>query len=193
MPVASPSHTHSTFAIQSLFREQGAVVRGVSSEPIRTVIPPGAVAPDFELPALIGGVKHRFHLREQLSKANVVLAFYPLNWEPVSARQLVEYQGQREKLAPRSEVVGISVDSIMNATVWERDIGPFDFTLCSDFWPHGEVSRGYGVFRETNPLAGASERALFVVDRSGKIAFSKVYSLQELPPLAEMLEALRNL
>jgi peroxiredoxin len=168
-------------------------VRGVSSEPIRTVIPPGAVAPDFELPALIGGVKHRFHLREQLSKTNVVLAFYPLNWEPVSARQLVEYQGQREKLAPRSEVVGISVDSIMNATVWERDIGPFDFTLCSDFWPHGEVSRAYGVFRETNPLAGASERALFVVDRSGKIAFSKVYGFRELPPLAEMLEALRNL
>lgn len=168
-------------------------MRGVSSEPIRTVILPGAVAPDFDLPALIGGVKQRFHLREQLSKTNVVLAFYPLNWEPVSARQLVEYQGQREKLSPRTEVVGISVDSIMNTTVWERDIGPFDCTLCSDFWPHGEVSRSYGVFREANPLAGASERALFVVDRSGKIVFSKIYGLQELPPLAELLQALRKL
>ena len=30
---------------------------------------------------------------------------------------------------------------IMNATAWEREIGPFDFLLASDFWPHGEVSR----------------------------------------------------
>ena len=47
----------------------------------------------------------------------------------------------------------------MNTTVWEREIGPFDFPLCSDFWPHGEVSRSYGVLREAAPLAGASERA----------------------------------
>jgi peroxiredoxin len=168
-------------------------VRGVSSESIRTVLSPGEVAPDFDLPALIGGVKKRFHLREQLSKSNVVLAFYPLNWEPVSARQLVEYQAQREKFAPSAEVVAISVDSIMNSTVWERDIGPFDFALGSDFWPHGEVSRSYGVFREGGPLAGSSERAVFVVERSGKIAFGRMYDSQELPPLSEVLEALGKL
>jgi mycoredoxin-dependent peroxiredoxin len=168
-------------------------VRGVSSEPTRSILPAGEIAPDFDLPALIGGVKMRFRLREQLAKTNVVLAFYPLNWESVSARQLVEYQAQRARLAPRTEVVGISVDSIMNTTVWEREIGPFDYPLCSDFWPHGEVSRAYGIFREQNPLAGASERAVFVVNRSGKVAFSKVYDLEELPPLSETLEALGRL
>lgn len=168
-------------------------MRGVSSEPARSVIPAGEIAPDFDLPALIGGVKMRVRLQEQLAKTNVVLAFYPLNWESVSARQLVEYQAQREEFAPRMEVVGISVDSIMNTTVWERDIGPFDYPLCSDFWPHGEVSRAYGVFRERNPLAGASERAVFLVNRSGKVTFSKVYGLEELPPLSETLEALRTL
>ena len=168
-------------------------MRGVSSEPTRSVIPAGEIAPDFDLPALIGGVKVRFRLREQLAKTNVVLAFYPLNWESASARQLVEYQAQREKFAPRTEVVGVSVDSIMNTTVWERDIGPFDYPLCSDFWPHGEVSRSYGVFRERDPLAVASGRAVFVVDRRGKVVYSKVYGVEELPPLAETLEALRRL
>jgi peroxiredoxin len=168
-------------------------VRGVSSEPTRSVIPAGEIAPDFDLPALIGGVKMRFRLREQLAKTNVVLAFYPLNWESVSARQLIEYQAQREKFAPQTEVAGISVDSIMNTTVWERDIGPFDYPLCSDFWPHGEASRAYGVFRERNLLAGASERAVFVVNRSGRVTFSKVYSLEELPPFSETLEAVRRL
>jgi peroxiredoxin len=81
----------------------------------------------------------------------------------------------------------------MNTTVWEREIGPLDFPLCSDFWPHGEVCRGYGVFREKSPLAGASERAIVVVDRGGRVTFSKVYGLEELPPLSEMLEALGKL
>lgn len=168
-------------------------MRGVSSENPETIVPAGECAPDFDLPVLVGGVKRRFHLKEQLAQKNIVLAFYPLNWEPVSARQLVEYQAERERLlAGNAEVVGISVDSIMNTTVWERDIGPFDFPLCSDFWPHGEVSRAYGVFRENDPYAGASERAIFVVARSGRIVLSKVYGLQEQPPIADVLEVLEK-
>ncbi len=60
----------------------------------------------------------------------------------------------------------------MNATAWEREIGPFDFLLGSDFWPHGEVSRKYGVLaRSRSVQAGASERAIFVVDKAGRIRF----------------------
>jgi peroxiredoxin len=157
------------------------------------VLAPGEVAPDFDLPVLVGGVKKRFHLREQLEKTCVVLAFYPVNWESVSALQLSEYQAQRNHYFPRSEIIAVSVDSIMNTTVWEREIGPLEYPLCSDFWPHGEVSRSYGVFRERNPLAGTSERAIFVIGRAGRIAFSKVYGLEELPPLSETLEALRKI
>jgi peroxiredoxin len=168
-------------------------VRGVTPDTTRAVLAPGEVAPDFDLPVLVGGVKKRFHLREQLEKTCVVLAFYPVNWESVSARQLSEYQAQRNHYFPRSEIVAVSVDSIMNTTVWEREIGPLEYPLCSDFWPHGEVSRSYGVFRDRNPLSGTSERAMFVVDRAGRIAFSKVYGLEDLPPFSETLEALRKI
>jgi len=168
-------------------------VRGVSSEAVKGRLSSGECAPDFDLPALIGGVKKRFHLREQLEKSHVVLAFYPLNWETKSARQLAAYQAEREKLLPRAEVVGVSVDSIMNTTVWEREIGPFQFPLCSDFWPHGEVSRSYGVLRESGPLAGASERSVFVVRQDGRIVFSRLYGVEELPPLSDVLETLQKL
>ena len=167
-------------------------MRGVSSASHRSVLLPGEAAPDFDLPALVAGVKKRFHLHEQLEKSDVVLAFYPLNWESVSARQMVEYQAQRGRFFPETELVGISVDSIMNTTVWEREIGPLEFPLCSDFWPHGEVSRAYGVFREQPPQAGASERAVVVIERSGRVVFSRVYGLQGLPPVSEALQALRN-
>jgi peroxiredoxin len=168
-------------------------VRGVTPDTTRSLLAPGEPAPDFDLPVLIGGVKKRFHLSEQLEKSCVILAFYPVNWEAVSARQLAGYQAERDRYAPRGEVVAISVDSIMNTTVWEREIGPLDYALCSDFWPHGEVSRSYGVFRERKPLAGTSERAIFVIDRAGRIAFSKAYGLEELPPISETLEALRKI
>jgi peroxiredoxin len=82
----------------------------------------GDEAPDFDLPALIAGVKKRFRLSEQRGK-NIILAFYPFNWEPVSEKQMVGFQSQRASLLERNtEVVGICVESIMNTTVWERAI-----------------------------------------------------------------------
>jgi peroxiredoxin len=155
------------------------------------VLQMGEVAPDFDLPALIGGVKKRFHLAEHRDKQHLVLVFYPLNWEPVSAKQMIGFQVEHEKfLSCRAEVVGISVDSIMNTTAWERDIGPFDYPLCSDFWPHGEVSSKYGVLRQAEPFAGASERAVFIVGQSGAIEFSRMYPVDQVSHPQEVLEAL---
>ena len=157
------------------------------------MLQPGEMAPDFDVPVLIGGVKKQFRLSERRGRENLVLAFYPMNWEPVSAQQMVAYQVERNKfLARGAEVLAMSVDSIMNTTSWEREIGPFDFLLGSDFWPHGAVSRQYGVFRKANPFAGASERATFVVDKAGEIKFARIYPMDQLPDLEETLDALRQ-
>jgi peroxiredoxin len=43
----------------------------------------GETAPDFELSACTGELKHKFRLSEHRGKKNVVLAFHPLNWTPV--------------------------------------------------------------------------------------------------------------
>ena len=154
------------------------------------MLQPGAVAPDFDLPALIGGVKQRFRLSEHRGKQNFVLVFYPSNWDPVSTEQMVACQMEREKLLARdTEILGICVDSIMNATVWERDIGPLNYPLCSDFWPHGEVSRQYGVLRED----GSSERAVFLINKTGEITFSRVYPQNQIPEFGDILEALTRL
>jgi peroxiredoxin len=64
--------------------------------------------------------------------------------------------------------------------------------MCSDFWPHGQVSREYGVLRQSDPFAGASDRAIFVIDKAGKIGFCKIYPVNQVPDLEETLEALRR-
>jgi peroxiredoxin (alkyl hydroperoxide reductase subunit C) len=157
---------------------------------MQAVLSAGEVAPDFDLPVLVGGVKKRFNLGQRRGERNLVLAFYPFNWDTVSAEQMVAYQVGRERwLAAEAEIAAISVDSIMNATVWEREIGPLDFALCSDFWPHGEVSRAYGVLNE----GGSSDRAVFIVNRAGVISFSRVYPLHEVPDTRDVLEILARL
>jgi peroxiredoxin (alkyl hydroperoxide reductase subunit C) len=154
----------------------------------------GDEAPDFDLPALIAGVKKRFRLSEHRGKKNIVLAFYPFNWDPVSDRQMMALQLDRAAFVDlATETVAISVESIMNTTVWEREIGPFDFPMCSDFWPHGAVAQRYGVLRTTEPAAGACARAVFIVNRDGGIAFRRVYDVAEVPPIQETLTILQRI
>jgi len=165
--------------------------RGViESEPASV----GTVAPDFELPALIAGVKKPLRLSAYRGQKNVVLAFYPYNWRDASAKQLIGYQAERPRLlASNLETVAVTVDSIMNTTAWEREIGPFDFPICADFWPHGVVCTRYGVLRQSGPEAGGSERAVFVIDRDGRIAFRKIYGWDEVPPMEEIFPMLGKL
>jgi peroxiredoxin len=90
-------------------------------------------------------------------------------------------------------VVGVSVDSTVNTGAWERKIGPIDFPLCSDFYPHGEVARKYGVFREGPPIPGISERAVFVLDKDARIVFVRLYGFDEVPDNAECFAVLNSL
>ena len=167
---------------------------GVHSVVEREPASVGTAAPDFELPALIAGVKKPLRLSAYRGQKNVVLAFYPYNWREASAKQLIGYQAERPRvLASNAETVAVTVDSIMNTTTWEREIGPFDFPICADFWPHGEVCARYGVLRESGQEAGASERAVFVIDRDGRILFRKIYGMEEVPPMEEIFPMLEKL
>ncbi len=93
-----------------------------------------------------------------------------------------------------AQVVGVSVDSVFSHIAWQKhDIGPLRYPLCSDFYPHGAVAKKYGVFREGDPIPGINERAVFIVDKAGKIAFSKLYELGEQPPNEDCFAVLRKL
>jgi alkyl hydroperoxide reductase subunit AhpC len=154
----------------------------------------GEQAPDFELPALIEGVKRPFRLSSQRGKKNVVLVFYPTNWDVVSARQLSVYQAEKEQLdARRALPVSVCVDSIMNTTAWEREIGPLDFPMCADFWPHGEVCHSYGVFREREPGYGSCQRAIYILDRAGTIQFRETFADNSEARFTDLLEQLNKL
>jgi alkyl hydroperoxide reductase subunit AhpC len=93
-----------------------------------------------------------------------------------------------------AQVLGISNDPLPCHVAWQKlDIGMVDFPLCSDFYPHGGVAEKYGILRVGPPIPGINERAVFIVDKQGKIAFSKVYPLDQTPDNDELLNVLRSL
>ena len=63
------------------------------------------------------------------------------------------------------------------------------FAVGGDFWPHGQIALQYGVLGP----AGVADRAVFLVDRDGRIQFAEVYPGDEVPPVTPVLEALRRL
>ncbi len=105
------------------------------------------------------------------------------------------FDSDREKFAALdAQVLDISTDSVYSHLAWQKhDIGTMHFPMCSDFYPHAEVTRAYGIFRDGPPLPGITERAVFIVDKSGKIVFAKVYPLDRAPNNAELLEVLKSL
>lgn len=64
------------------------------------------------------------------------------------------------------------------------------FPLLSDFEPKGGVAQYYGVYRSQD---GFSERALFVIDAQGTIAWSHVSPVGVNPGADGILEALEKL
>jgi alkyl hydroperoxide reductase subunit AhpC len=105
------------------------------------------------------------------------------------------FDRDREKFAAlNAQVLDISVDTLYSHMAWQKfDIGEIHIPMCSDFYPHGQVAQQYGIFREGPILPGFSDRAVFIVDKSGKIIFVEIYPLDQAPRNQALLEVLRTL
>jgi peroxiredoxin len=148
----------------------------------------GEQAPDFELRSHTGNT---VKLSDFRGRKNVVLAFHPLAFTPVCATQMSGYESDLARFAAAdAAVLGISIDAQPAKAAWAQTLGPISYDLLSDFHPHGEVAAKYGVFRQKE---GFSERAIFVIDKAGKVAWSKVYAIPEQPPNSEVLAELDRL
>jgi peroxiredoxin len=150
------------------------------------MLEPGTDAPDFTLPST---PDQKVSLSE-FGGQPVVLVFYPEDWSPVCSDQLALYQ----ELLPEfhrlnAELVGISVDGIWCHLAFAQNRN-LHFPLLADFEPKGEVSRMYDVYRSPD---GTSERALYVIDKEGKVHWSFVSPVGINPGADGILRALEEL
>jgi len=147
----------------------------------------GDKAPDFNLPGING---KRVALADYLGKKNVVLSFIPAAWTPVCSGQWPGYNFAKDVFESRDAVlIGISCDNIPSLNAWIVEMGGVWFPVASDFWPHGGLSKKFGVLRSD----GTSERAIFIIDKQGIIRFIDVSDINLRPDLGKMSQALSSL
>jgi peroxiredoxin len=144
---------------------------------------PGIVAPDFSLPRSSYAAVSLTDLRGR----RVILVFFPAAFEPVSREQLTLYQEYLASFERLDAVLlGISTDHTWSHVAFAR-AADIHYPLLADAHPKGAVSRAYGVYDEQ---AGASARALFVLDERGVIHWSHTGPAAINPGVGGILTAL---
>jgi alkyl hydroperoxide reductase subunit AhpC len=100
----------------------------------------------------------------------------------------------REKFAAlNAQVLDISTDSTVSHVAWQKkELGTVNIPMCSDFFPHADVTKKFGILRQGPPVPGICERAVFIADKDGKITFVKVYPLDQVPNLEELLSEVKK-
>ena len=120
----------------------------------------------------------------------LILAFYPADWSPVCGDQVTLYNELLPEFRKHdAELLGISVDGVWCHAAFARD-RLLHFPLLADFEPKGEVARKYGAYRASE---GVCERALFVLDRRGTVAWSYCSPIAVNPGADGILDALEQL
>lgn len=151
------------------------------------VIQNGSPAPDFTLKDHEG---KEFKLSALRGK-RVLLSFHPLAWTDVCAKQMQSLEANKDTFESLNTVaVGLSVDSVPCKKAWADSLGITRTSLLADFWPHGGVAIQYGMFIDK---AGIDRRANLLVDEDGKVRFSKVYDINALPNIQEIIGLIKGL
>ncbi|SHG90803.1 peroxiredoxin [Streptoalloteichus hindustanus] len=128
----------------------------------------GAEAPDFTLPDFN---KEQVTLSSFRGEKNVLLVFYPFAFSGICQGELCQVRDEIAEFQNDDvQVIGVSVDTPFSLKAWAEQQG-YAFPLLSDFWPHGEVAKAYGVF---NDKAGMANRGTFLLDKQGVVRFAEV-------------------
>jgi peroxiredoxin len=121
----------------------------------------------------------------------ILLSFHPLAWTSICSEQMKDLDKNYDDFLKNNTIpFGISVDPVPSKKAWAEHLNLKNLKILSDFWPHGDISKLYGVFREKD---GFSERANILIDEKGEVVFIKIYEISKLPDLKEIFDFIKNL
>ena len=147
----------------------------------------GQEAPDFALRNQYG---QTVRLSDFRGSKNVVVMFYPAAFTPTCTTELCTLRDERDDFSnDGTAVLSVSTDPVPALKVFAEQEG-LEHALLSDFWPHGEVSRAYGVLIEDR---GIATRGTFVIDRDGILRWAVVNSPGEARSTDDYRAALADL
>jgi len=146
----------------------------------------GQAAPDFTLKD-----QHQkdVKLSDFAGKKNVVLVFYPLDWSPTCTNEHVCFVNDMKSFEQLdAEVLGVSVDSVWSHKAYADKMG-IHYSLLADFNPRGAMAEKYGAYLSDK---GITNRSIVIINKQGKIAWTKNYDIPVVPDLKEVSAALQR-
>jgi len=147
----------------------------------------GTPAPDFLLRDQFG---QDVSLSSYRGQKAVVIVFYPYAFSGVCTGEMAAIRDRlAEFMTFDTEALALSCDPVYALRAFADQDG-LNFPLLSDFWPHGEVTRAYGVFDEKK---GCPERSSYVIDREGIVRWAVHNAKPEGRDLDEHLKQLHAL
>ena len=147
----------------------------------------GTEAPDFELRDQ-NAQPHQ--LSSYRGNKNVVLVFYPFAFTGVCTGEMCALRDDVAALQnDDTQVFAISCDTVASLRVFAEKEG-LNYPLLSDFWPHGDAAKAFGVF---NDALGAADRGTFVIDKSGVVRWTVRHAIKDARDIADYQKALAEL
>ncbi len=120
----------------------------------------------------------------------VILVFYPADFSPVCSDELAVFNEVLPEFQKhKAQVLGLSVDNVWCHLAFAKE-RHLRFPILADFHPKGEVAKLYHAYREED---GEAERALYLIDSDGTIAWSHISPLGVNPGVDGVLAALEKL
>jgi mycoredoxin-dependent peroxiredoxin len=133
----------------------------------------GHEAPDFELKNQHG---ESVSLRSYRGSHRVVLVFFPYAFSRVCSGEMHALSSQLPDFAnSNTQLIAVSCDHMFSLRAF-ADQDRLGFPILSDFWPHGAVSKSYGVF---DPGHGCADRGTFIIDSTGVLRWSVHHEMSD--------------
>lgn len=146
----------------------------------------GSIAPDFTLRDQFG---QSVRLSDFRGGKAVALVFLPFAFSGVCTGELAGLQSRiADFLTFDTEALVISCDPVYSLRAF-ADRDGLNLPLLSDFWPHGEVAKAYGVFDGSR---GCPLRSSFVIDPAGRVTWAVHNEMGAARDLEDHLAALRG-
>jgi peroxiredoxin len=147
----------------------------------------GDAAPDFELKDQHGTpVK----LSDFKGEKTVVLVFYPFAFSGICTNELCTIRDELPTLGGDDvQVLAVSIDAMFAQRIFAEKEG-YEFPLLSDFWPHGEVAKAYGIFNED---LGAAKRGTYIIDKNGVVRWKVENAIPDARDIDEYRKALADI
>lgn len=129
----------------------------------------GNAAPDFTLTGAVNQEDVEVSLSDYAGK-NLIVLFYPLDFSPVCSEQVPDFNENLSAIQGKgAEIIAINRDSAFAHKAWSEALGGVDFPLLADM--NLAVSTQFGMALDE---VGITTRGVFIIDKSGNIAFKHV-------------------